>query len=349
MVETSKSFIETVDNVTLVKGGPSSSKVLNDMSDRLKHDLVRLDGEVARVGREVGLTNAYLSMSGPALQALANHLASIIPSAPTKRGRLDLFDATPWTGTSTISTTYGQATLPILSTEDKIIYSDSDGNRWVPDDSRIRFFTSATYGGNLPGDDEFLGSVEDYKGLRGGISDFMLGSNLTSESYVFLKLIFPQGLNTSTLSNRLQCTILPMFKHSLVGAHLRRTDGEWTTTNIDYLPGYASSVVPLAGPLQLHFSPLEIRQVCLVFKGIGWWGVRDYSAQLVEYGSSSSLVGEFSAFSPGTIKSTTLYGNDTIGLTRLSPVASGTQVTIPLTQSAAYTSPVITGAEIRWA
>lgn len=348
MVETTYNFIESVQNPTLVRGGPSSSKTLNDIHGREKRDLVRLDATVSRVARELQLTNAYLNMAGPSLQALSNHIAALIPAAPANRGRQDFFITTNLSGSFSQDVLYGQAYLPILSTEDKIVYTDTSSQKWVPEDSRIRFYTSSAYGGIIPGDDEFLSNAEDYKGLTDGISDYMLGSYLAAEGYVYLKLLFPQGLNTSTLTNRLQCTILPMFKHSLVGSHIRRNDGQWVTLPIDYLPGYASLEAPLVGPTQLHFSPTEIRQACLVFKVQGWWGVKSFSAQLVEYAATGNITADFASYSPTTITNTSLYGMDTIGLSRLAPTVSGTSISVPLTQAASYTSPILTGIEARW-
>lgn len=347
MVRSTRNFIESSVNQTLVKGGASSSQTLNDMFDRLRLDILALDKTAATVEREVQLANSYLNMMGPAIQALANHLTALIPTAPSGRGRFDFFSDV-FSGTSQIDTYYGQGTLPIKSTEDKILYTDTNGDSWAPDDARIRFFVSNTYNSAIPSDDTFMGNVEDYRAFSGGVNNFMLGSYVTGESYLYLKLLVPNGLNTSTLLNRIQCTILPVFTHSLVGAWVRRNDGQWVEQTYDYIPGYSSGVASLVGPLQLHLTPTECSQICLVFKVSGWWGVKNYSAQLVEYATTGDITVDFAEYSPGTIRSTALYGYDQIGLTRITPVISGTSVTVPLSQASAYTSPILTGIEARW-
>ena len=348
MVRSARTFIDSSINPTLVKGGPSSAKTLNDMFDRVRRDILTLDKTASSVEREVQLANSYLNMMGPALQALANHMTSIIPTAPSGRGRVDFFIDDYFSGTNNIDTYYGQGTLPIKSVEDKILYTDSNGDSWSPDDARVRFFLAGTYNSAIPEDDSFMGSVEDYRAFSGGVNSFMLGSYVTGESYLYLKLLIPSGLNASTLLNRIQCTILPVFTHSLVGAWVRRNDGQWVEQSFEYVPGYSSGVANLVGPLQLHLAPTECSQVVLVFKVSGWWGVKNYSAQLVEYSTTGDIVAEFSTFTPGTIRSTTLYGYDPIGLTRITPVISGSSVSVPLSQSSAYTSPILTGIEARW-
>lgn len=346
-----KNIVETSDIPVLVKGGPSYSTVLNKINQNIQDDIVRLNAMVQEQDRKQRMLSSYVDQQSVGFQGLINHLNAMIPAAPTGRGLVDFYSSTyvHASNTAFVDQDYGQVTLPILSTQEKMFHTDSNGSVWIPDDSRIRFYTSSTYSaGVIPNDDVFLTSVEDYHGIYGSPDSFFIGGRLPTETYLYLKASLPQTLNTHKLSNRITFHPIPSFSHTLVAIYIRRTNGLWEEVDITYLPWYSSSGVPFLGPTRVHFSPAEITEVCVVLKASEYWGVSEFSVQLVSYDSTANAVVDFSAYSPTTIVTTILGGKDTSTLNKYSITIAGSVVTIPMSQTVVYSSPVLTSVEARW-
>jgi len=292
----------------------------------------------------------YLDQQVTGIQGMVNHLATLLPDAPTDRGLVDFYSSTyiHANNTAEISQDYGQATLPILSTQEKMSYTDQSGQIWIPEDSRLRFFVSTQYQANVvPDDSLFMSSSEDFRGICGSPDNFFLGGRIPTESYLYVKATLPTTLNTHRLANRITVHPLPAFSHTLKAVYLRSTFGAWSSQAKDYLPWYTGDV-PFCGPFRMHFSPTEITEVCLVFQASQWWGFQEFSIQLVEYDVSASLAVDFTAYSPSTITTAVLSGKDAGTLNASTYTVDGAVITIPLIQTAAYTTPVITSVEALW-
>ena len=348
-----KNLIESTDNPVLTRGGPSSSEVLNTINKRIQTDIINLNSKLQDLDRKYSLLSVYLEQQAIGIQGLANSLQTLIPASPAGRGVADFYstDYVDSTNTAVIDQDYGQVTLPILSVQEKMHSIDSQGTIWIPDDSRLRFLTSSTYtAGTIPSDDSFFNSIEDHYGIGSQIDTFFLGGYMETEGDAYLKAVLPQALNTHMLANRITFHPVPAFSHKLVDAYYRKTDGSWNKIEIDYLTGYSSITdeVSYLGPTRLHFQPSEITQVCLVLKVSGWWGVQQFGVQLVEYGSTANLVVDMSSYNPTTINTTLLGGRYSNVLNTYSSTVTGNKVSVALSQSEAYSSPVITYVDCRW-
>ena len=350
-----RNLVDTSEFPILTRGGPSSSHVLNKINERIQQDIVQLNSEIQQLDRTQRLVSIYLQQQAVGIQAIVNSLQTLIPAAPSNRGVADFFstDFIHVDNTANVDQDYGQVTLPILSIQEKLHSVDSQGNVWVPDDSRITFLPQTGYtAGNVPDDSLFFSSVEDHYGIGNQPDTFFLGGYLNTESYLYVKATLPQTLNTHRLSNRLTFHPVPAFSHSLVGAYYRKTDGSWNQMEFDYLPGYTNVTVPpqasFLGPTKLHFQPAEITQVCIVMKASGWWGIQQFGVQLVEYGSSANLVVDMSSYNPTAITSVLLSGRYSSILNRYISTITGSKVSTALSQTEAYSSPVITAVDVRF-
>lgn len=350
-----KNLIETASNPILVRGGPSSSDVLNNINRNIQQDIVNLNSQIQELDRKYRMLSVYLEQQAVGIQGLVDSLQTQIPAAPSNRGLADFFssDFIDVDNTAYIDEDYGQATLPITSVQEKMHTIDSQGNIWIPDDSRLRFVSQSSYtAGVIPDDDVFFSSVEDFSGIGSQPDSFFIGGYLTSTSYLYVKAILPQVLNTNRLANRITFHPIPAFSHSLIGAYYRSTDGSWNSIPIDYLVSYTTTTTPAQashiGPTRLHFTPTEITQVCLVFKASGWWGIQQMGVQFVEYSSTANLVVDLASYNPGNITTTILNGKDTSILNRYPITINGSKVTIGLSQTIAYSSPIISSIDCRW-
>jgi len=355
MTRSWRNLIDSVDIPVLARGGPSSSNVLNNINQRIQQDIVRLDSSLQDLNRKQSLLSIYLEQQAVGIQALASHLQSLVPAAPAGRGVADFFstDYIAYDNTAYIDEDFGQATLPVLSVQEKLNYVDTQGNVWVPNDSRLTFLPQDTYTqGSIPSDDQFYNSTEDYLGIGSQTDTFFIGGYLDTEKYLFIKASLPQTLNTSNLSNRITFYPIPAFSHNLVDAYYRKTDGSWNLMEIDYLPGYTTTTSPpqasFLGPTRLHFPPTEVTQVCIVLKTTGWWGVQQFGVQLVEYGSSALLSTDMTSFSPNDINNVIIQGRFPSILSNYNYSITGNKISIALSQTGAYTSPIITGIDARW-
>jgi hypothetical protein len=347
--------METSDIPVLKSGGPSSSDILNNINSRIRQDMVTLNANIQSLERSYALTSVYLEQQAVGIQALVSYLQTVMPAATPNRGVADFYTSTfiDPSNTANIDMTFGQATLPIISVQDKMSSIDSQGNVWTPQDSHLRFYSSASYSpGVIPDDSLFSGSVEDQFGIGSQPNTFFLGGYNPTNTYVYVKGVLPQTLNTSTLSNRLTFHPVPAFSHGLVGAYYMDTGGAWNNIDISYLPGYTPEVNPpqaaFLGPTRLHFPPTEILQVCVVLNAYGWWGMQEFDVDLVQYDTSANLAVNMSEYSPTAINTVIVGGKDPVTLSGFNSSVNGSIVTVALSQQQTYASPIITSVDIRF-
>jgi len=347
--------METATLPVLKRGGPSSSDILNSINSRIQQDVVTLNANIQDLERKQALTAVYLEQQAVGIQALVGYMQTIMPAASPNRGVADFYTSSfvDPSNTANIDLTYGQATLPIVSVQDKMSSVDSQGNVWVPSDSHLRFYSSSSYSpGVIPDDSLFYGSVEDQYGIGPQPDTFFLGGFNPVNTYVFVKGVLPQALNTSTLANRLTFHPVPAFSHALVGAYYMDTAGNWNAIDFSYLPGYTTLTNPpqvsFLGPARLHFPPTEILQVCLVLNAYGWWGMQEFDVDLVQYDTSANLAVNMSAYNPTAINTVIVGGKDPITLSGFNYTIAGPLVTIALSQQQTYASPIVASVDIRF-
>jgi hypothetical protein len=352
-----QNLVETSDIPVLKRGGPSSSDTLNIINQRIQQDIVRINAKMQDLDRRQQLTAVYLEQQAVGIQALVNSLSTAIPSAPAGRGIADFYSSSyiDPSNTSNIDQDFGQATLPILSIQDKLSSVDSQGNIWIPDDSRLRFTSQSTYTpGIIPSDDQFYTSVEDQFGIGKQSDTFFLGGFNPTNTYVFLEAVLPQSLNTSNLANRITFYPIPAFSQALVGAYYMDTTGSWNFIDFSYLLGYTTAYPPyppqasFLGPTRLHFPPTEITQVCIVMNSYGWWGVQEFGVELVEYGVNSTLAVNMSSYSPNQINNVILNGKDPSIINSYNTTIAGNTIQVALSQTQSFSSPIITSIDARW-
>lgn len=348
-------MLESIDNPLLKRGAPSDSSVLNNINKNIVSDLLSLSSRVEDLDRRQELLSLYTYVQSLGLQSLVNSLQTLVPAAAPGRGIADFFsnDFIDTSNTAYINYAYGQASLPILSDQTKMSSVDSQGNLWIPQDSTLRFSISSTYTeGSIPQDDHFGIDEENYLGIGNQQSSFWFGGYVYSPSYVFIKGALPRTLNTNLLANRVSFSPFPVFYNSLVGAYYRTTDYTWHEIDISYNVGYTTNTSPpqisSCGPVNLHFPPSEVLEVCVVLLVNNWWGISNFEVYLTEYGNSATLAIDMSSYNPSSINQVILGGMNPSILNRYNTNILGSKVSILLSQTSSYSSPIISYVDCRW-
>jgi len=348
-----KNLVDSRDFPLLIKGGPASSDTLNKINERIYSDLLELTSKVRDLDRNQQLISTLVNEQVSGINSIVNYIQSLIPTTSGNVGIADFF-ALDYIGsgnTAGIDTEFGYATLPVISTHERLAYTDTSGRSWVPDDSRILFLAQSDYTPNVvPGDEFFSSSIEDYKALIPQPDSFFLGGYLSNPSYLFLRIQLPRTLSPNNLSNCVSFTPIPIFQSSLINVYYRTGGGDWKSVDFSYIVGYNSNGNPAQanrlGPAKIYFDPTELTEICLVLYLSGWWGLQDVHVQLVEFASSANLVLDFSAYNLSAINNVVIYGRNPNTLAMYPKNISGSTVSISLSQTQSMSSPVITGVKV---
>jgi hypothetical protein len=358
MLQSQNNLIAAANTPILVRGGASSSDILNRANQRMLQDLLQLSANVRSLTRTQQQLSALLAMQAIGMQGLVGHLQTLMPAVSGTHGLADFYGLqyVAAGNTANIDTDFGQATLPILSVQEKMSTTDALGNVYVPDDARLQSFLTDSVSDAPAGISAYQNSVEDYLGIGAQPNTFYMGAQPTAgEQVLYLRATIPQTLSANTLANRVTFYPVPAFQHTLLGVNLALTDGTAQALDISYLPGYDGTLnggaggVPYLGPTRLHFpQPAEITAVIVILQVDGYWGMQQFGVQLVEYGPSATLQLDFSSYDPNPFTVVIPYGKDPSILSQYPQTIATPQVGISLVQSQIYTSPILTSVEARW-
>lgn len=330
-------------------GGSSSSNVLNRYFNALSQDIsllaTRANVLAARSSRvELGCSN-----QAAALQSAFTALSASIEAASGYSQILATFHKNTYintgTTTATIDYTFGQATLPILSSVDLLVQEDVYGNSYVSPEVTWSYSTSSATGvANL--------SLTDFVVDPDGI--FMIKQEQTwikecnpGQTRGWIRVKAPLQYRGLT-PNVLELWPFPALGMDLYGVWYRKagdTDGTWTAADITYLPGYSSTLgrIEKVGPIRIHLpnEPLSEILIGLGVSSVDVWGVKKIKIYHREYDSSAVLV--VNDPHSRTIGDTTLRGKDPADLSTLGITKSTNTATINLTTTNSTSTPVLTG------
>jgi hypothetical protein len=345
LLKTSETLLETPETPLITAGGPSSSEVLNRLREGALHDLAELDRRTGEAAEQLTRMDTFLTLQ---LSQLATALSSALAELPstTERWLADFWveDFVTAATTANVDSTYGQVTLPILSTQDKLATEDSRGDVWVPPTSQVHY----AYQTDAPTESQWL-SDERSKWALDQRPETYWWRERPSAGYVWVRFQVPANLNANRLANCLILHPFPVLAYDLYTVEYRGPAGVWTSVDLSYLTGWDGTKVAASGNgnARLFFPQSQVTEVRVKLYTSNLWGFQDVRLQHLEFSPSATLVVDFASYSPGTLTAATLDGKDPDALTYLGTQISGTEVTVDLTQTSQNNTPVLTGIEVQ--
>lgn len=336
---------QTPERKTIVRGAPTSSELLRDVHESIQGDVLELDRRTRDTSND--LSHA-LAMVSAQVEAVATRLQSLEAQLPSASGRwlADFFteDYLHGDNAAAISTLYGQATLPIRTSQDKLVGRDSRDEVWVPPGSLLHY----SYQTSTPAEADWLPDEEALRALDGR-GDTAWFRTRSSSGAVWIRAQVPARLNGSKQANVIQLHPFPALSFHLNSVEYRTPDGTWTSLDLSYLEGWNSSAsrVEGVGNVRLLFGLASVVELRIKLTTSGTWGFRELALREVEFHPSANLSVDFAGYSGGTLTEAFVYGQNQDALSYLPATLNGTQVSIGLSQASDGQSPLVTGIETR--
>jgi hypothetical protein len=344
-IKAARNLIQTPDTETFVAGGPSSSSLLNDFRERLVTDAVELDRRIQDARSQISQANTVFQTQLTALSSYYNSLSARLP-AVSGRFLADFFtsDFIDNANTAAYDTTYGQATLPILSSQEKLVGEDDQGNIWIPQGAQVEY----SYAAGTPTEVQWL--VDDNSRLAlDQRSDTAWWRNRETSGTVWVRVKLPVNLNADKLANAIILHPYPALSFDLLSVEYKSPAGVYTTSDLSYLQGWNASLsrVQQVGNVRIFIPQSQVTELRLKLSTQTLWGFSKLSVRQIDFQPAATLAINFSLYNTGLLGSAVLLGKDQAALSYLTKTINGQGVNVALVQSSAGSSPVITGIEAR--
>ena len=344
-IKSAEGAIETPNLDVIKAGGPSSSKLLNKLRDNLVSDASTLDDRTAATTTDLSKANSVFNNQ---LTSLASRISSIDARIPSVSDRwlVDFFtnDFIHSTNAATINTVYGQATLPILSSQEKLVGKDSRNNVWLPDSTRVEYAEQTT----TPNEQDWL-LDDNYKLSLDLRTDTAWFKDRGSTGTVWVRIQVPPNLNANKKSNAIIIHPFPVLHYDLASVEYRNPAGTWTSADLTHILGWSSgdSKVVGVGNVRIFIAETQVTELRIKLETTNHWGFAKLSLQQIEFSPTATLVTDFTSFSPGVIGSVVVNGKDQDSLAFLTTAIASDLVSVELTRSLQNTSPIVTGIEAK--
>lgn len=369
-LDTIGSVIETASNPIIKYGGKSSSDVLQKISDNFRSDLLTISNEVTDVSNAIGTTQSIFVIQAASLASsfstFTNLLSSLTSAIATAQNKalIDMHstkcvESTHLSGTSNnmadVSPTYGQATLKITNSQDKLVVEDINGDIWVPNSVELGYCYKSV-GTTPPQSNEYIIDT-DYDLAIDKKIDTVWMKTAASTGDIWLSIKVPTEYSTNTLANCLVLHPFPALTHDLIAVYLVDESGILSPLDLSYLTGYntATTIVEAFGNSRLLFEPRNVSQIIIHMRIDNsdnlYWGFSRIELKLLDFAATSDLninVGNIVSNPVYNAPVYTLYGKDPSALAFLSSTILDKNVEYSLVQKIAGTSPVITSIEASW-
>jgi hypothetical protein len=334
-------LIETPDAGVIVAGGPSSSELLNDFRERLIHDAVELDRHIQDARSQINQANAVFQTQ---LTALSSYYSSLNARLPAVSGHFlaDFFtsDFIDNSNTAAYDTTYGQATLPILSSQEKLVGEDAQGNIWIPQGAQVEY----SYATGTPTEVQWL--IDDNSRLAlDQRSDTAWWRNRETSGTVWVRVKLPVNLNANKLANAIILHPYPTLSFDLLSVEYKSPAGVYSSADLSYLQGWSSSLsrVQQVGNVRIWTPQSQITELRLKISTQSLFGFSKISVRQIDFQPAATLAINFSSYNTPLLGSATVVGKDQAALSYLTKTINGQGVSVALVQSTAGSSPIITG------
>lgn len=346
--ETLKSALNSVEtpNVDIiVAGGPSSSELLNNLRSSIIEDVIELDHRTTANAQSVVMANTVFNGQ---LTAIASEYQALLNRLPTTSGRwmADMYttDFIATQNSALINTTYGQATLPILSAQEKLVGQDSAGKVWIPKTAQVNY----SYSTGTPQETDWLVDDNSVNALDQRTDTAWWNSRSTSGT-VWVRVRLPANLNSNKLANAIILHPYPVLSFNLVSVEYKNPAGIFTSADLSYLTGYdtVSTQVKNVGNIRMFIPQSQVTEIRIKLSTTQLWGFTKLSVQQIEFSPTATLIVDFTNYNPPSLSTINVFGKDQNTLSFLTTAINGLTASVALTQNTQNTSPVITQIEAR--
>jgi hypothetical protein len=344
-LKSSLNSVATPNTDIIVAGGPSSSELLNDLRSTVIEDITELDNRTTANAAAVAMANVVFNGQ---LTALATEYQALVNRLPSTSGRwMADFYTSDFIGpnnSAAISTVYGQATLPILSSQEKLVGEDSTGRVWIPKTAQVTY----SYSNTTPQETDWLTDDNTIYALDQRTDSAWWRSKETS-GVVWVRVRVPANLNANKLAN---CIILhpyPVLSYDLISVEYRNPAGVYTTADLSYLTGYNSSTTRVnnVGNVRIFIPQSQVTELRIKLSTTQLWGFAKISVRQIEFAPTATLVVDFTNYNPPSLSALNVFGKDQNTLSFLTNQVNGLTASVALTQNTQNTTPVITQVEAR--
>jgi hypothetical protein len=340
-LQSAKSLMEAPNSDIIVAGGPSSSQLLNDLRDAVIEDVMELDRRTEDLSARISLANSIFNTQ---ITMFASRLQSLEARLPSTSGRwlVDMFtsDFIHSTNSAAVNTTYGQATLPILSTLEKLVIVDTRGEVAVPKATQVHY----SYKTGTPDETDWLTDDNAIYALDQR-SDTAWWATRTSSGAVWVRVIVPASLNANKFANAIVLHPFPALSFDLHSIEYRNPQGVWTSADLTYIEGWDGSKVNWMGNIRAFVPQTQVTELRIKIATAGVWGFSRISLQQIEFSPSATLVVNFVSYVPSAISTVNVLGKDQSALSYLTKTVNGYVVSVAMTQLSQNSSPIVTGVE----
>jgi len=343
-LKTTGILVDSIDYPKIKSGGSSSSSVLNRFHDLITKDigsiLVYLNRMVDRSTRIADASSAQSAALNAPLTSLNSRVDTLLDDSSFVMADFFTSNYISTSGSDTVadvSSLFGYVTLPITSSTNLLLHTDSYGNNQVSSEVQLSYTTQA-----VPQNYDFVNSSN---GL-----DMLLRKNVwlidAPGRAAWIKIKAPLqylGLNP----NVLELYPFPAFGADIESVQYQRAGaglgGEWVDVDISYVPGYNTGTqkIEAAGPLRIYLEGEPISQIRFKMtpKGDYRFGLYDVKVLSNSYSQSGTLTVKDP--DSRTIDGLTIYGKDPEDLANLSTSLTANKARIELVSTSTYKTPVI--------
>ena len=346
--ETLKSALGSVESPNvdiIVAGGPSSSTLLNNLRSRVIEDIITLDNRTAGNSQAVDMANTVFNNQ---LSAISSAYQSLVNRLPSTSGRwmADMFttDFIDNNNSAEINTTYGQATLPILTSQEKLVGEDTAGKVWIPKTTQINYaYTSST-----PQETDWLTDDTSTSALDQRTDTAWWRSRGTSGT-VWIRALLPANLNSNKLVNTIILHPYPVLSFDLVSVEYKSPAGIYSSADLSYLNGYdsVSTKVKGVGNVRLFIPQTQVVEVRIKLSTTDIWGFTKLSVRQIEFSPTATLITNFTSYNPPSLSKINVFGKDQQALAFLTTAINGLTSSVSLVQLTQGSSPVVTQIEAK--
>lgn len=339
--------MESAEIPKIKQGGASSSNILNRYFAALAQDMAlvfsRTSVIAARADRiELGAAAQAASTLG-ILQSLSSRVDAVT-GATVLADMHSAFYLDTGSTTATVNNVFGQATLPIRSTENLLVSHDVYGRPFVSPEVEVSYtytnLTATTPDSSL----EFQVDPEAIYMIRGE-QNWLKDTEGSARTWVRLRAPLQfRGL----LPNVLEIWPFPAGAGTLYSIAYRETgDGAtWTVLDLSYLSNYnvTTGVVDYFGPVRVHLpnEPIIEIAISMSFGGSATWGLHALSVWNYQYDATATLVVK-DPYTRDVIEPVILRGKDPGDLSLLDVVLASNTASVTLSSTDTSFTPVITG------
>jgi hypothetical protein len=351
-LETYKFLCETSETPKIKAGGSSSSNILNRFFTALSSDLNVLATKsnlqntlIARV------TDAASVQSGSLVSTLESIRSRVDAASGYNYVLASMFNSsylvTPDT-TADVDNVYGQATLPVKSTTDLLVFTDGLGRKFVSPELKILYAQKEVYNVNTGFSETDFLEIDDAVYMLTDERTFLIpaGSN---PKFTFFRIKTP--VQYSYLNpNALDIWPFPAFGMTLRGVWYKEAggDGTWQDVDISYLANYTTAPSGIArvlnfGPVRVHLPGVPVNEILVAIDSDSSTYVGLHKLKMYHFEYEESAVLKIQDPYSRTIGNVTLQGKDPTTLSQLSVSKSSNTVTVNLSTTDSSATPVITG------